>query len=75
MVSDYPHTRKTVYSGFESRLAHPFFVSSSFLLSFLHSFLPVVVVTLVVTTGWLMQVETTIEVITLQLTLSLCRRG
>ena len=43
------------------------FLLPSFLPSFLHSFLIVVVVALVVATGWLMQVEITIEVIILQL--------
>ena len=54
--SGHPHTSKIVYYGFESRLAHPFFVLPSFLSFFLPSFLPVPVVTLVVTTSWLSSV-------------------
>ena len=38
--SGFPHTSKIVHHGFESRLAHPFFVLPSFPPSFLPSFLP-----------------------------------
>jgi len=34
VFSGYPHTSKIAHHGFESRLAHPFFVLPSFLPSF-----------------------------------------